>query len=60
MYKYNFSCTAVSIIVLLLFLTQVSTLTDYIMAQEQLSNQTEIVVAQTHEEKANLEQFDKL
>jgi SnoaL-like domain len=30
------------------------------MAQEQSSNQTQIVVAQTQEEKANLERFDKL
>ena len=37
-----------------------STLTDYAVAQEQTSNQTQIVVAQTPEEKANLERFDKL
>jgi hypothetical protein len=30
------------------------------MAQEPLSNQSQIVIAQTHEEKANLEKFDKL
>jgi hypothetical protein len=58
MYKHNFLHAAVSVIVLL-FLT-VSTSTQYMMAQEQLSNQTEIVVAQTPEEKANLERFDKL
>jgi hypothetical protein len=41
--------------------TEDSTLTEYVMAQEeQSSNQTQIVVAQTQEEKANLERFDKL
>src|SRR5262245_22417851 len=30
------------------------------MAQEPLSNQSQIVIAQTPEEKANLERFDKL
>jgi hypothetical protein len=45
-----------------LFHTGDSTLTEYAMAQEgQSSNQTQIVVvAQTPEEKANLERFDKL
>jgi hypothetical protein len=62
MYKYIFLYTAIAFLVLsLLFLTEVSTLTEYAMAQEeQSSNQTEIVVAQTPEEKANLERFDKL
>ncbi|MDQ4022741.1 MAG: nuclear transport factor 2 family protein [Thermoproteota archaeon] len=43
-----------------MFHTEASTLTQYAMAQEQSSNQTQIVVAQTQEEKANLERFDKL
>jgi hypothetical protein len=62
MYKYIFLYTTIAFLVLsLLFLTEVSTLTEYAMAQEeQSSNQTEIVVAQTPEEKANLERFDKL
>ncbi len=62
MYKHYFLYAAVAVLVLfLLFLTKVSTLTEYAMAQEeQSSNQTQIVVAQTQEEKANLERFDKL
>ncbi|HYX54667.1 MAG TPA: nuclear transport factor 2 family protein [Nitrososphaeraceae archaeon] len=40
--------------------TEVSILTQYAIAQEQSSNQTQIIVAQTPEEKANLERFDKL
>jgi hypothetical protein len=59
MYKYSFLYAAVAFIVLL-FYTEVSTLTEYSMAQEYSSNQTQIVVAQTPEEKANLERFDKL
>ena len=59
MYKHSFLYIAVSVIVSLL-LIEISTLTEYMMAQEQSSNQTEIVVAQTPEEKANLERFDKL
>ena len=62
MYKYSFLYAAVAVILLLLLVhTEVITLTEYAMAQEQSSNQTEIVVvAQTPEEKANLERFDKL
>jgi len=62
MYKYIFLYAAVAFLVLLLFHAEASTLTEYAMAQEeQSSNQTEIVVvAQTPEEKANLERFDKL
>ena len=61
MYKYIFLYAAVAFLVLLLFHTEDSTLTKYAMAQEeQSSNQTQIVVAQTQEEKANLERFDKL
>jgi Flp pilus assembly protein CpaB len=60
MYKYIFLYAAVAFVVLLLFHTEASTLTQYAMAQEQSSNQTQIVVAQTQEEKANLERFDKL
>ena len=60
MYKYIFLYSAVAFLVLLLFHTEASTLTQYAMAQEQSSNQTQIVVAQTQEEKANLERFDKL
>jgi hypothetical protein len=61
MYKYIFLYAAVAFLVLLLFHTEDSTLTEYVMAQEeQSSNQTQIVVAQTQEEKANLERFDKL
>jgi SnoaL-like domain len=60
MYKYIFLYAAVAFLVLLLFHTEASTLTQYAMAQEQSSNQTQIVVAQTQEEKANLERFDKL
>jgi|ERR687889_917550 hypothetical protein len=61
MYKYIFLYAAVAYLVLLLFHTEASTLTQYAMAQEeQSSNQTQIVVAQTQEEKANLERFDKL
>jgi hypothetical protein len=50
---------AVAFIVLLSY-TEVSILTQYAIAQEQSSNQTQIIVAQTPEEKANLERFDKL
>ena len=60
MYKYIFLYAAVAFLVLLLFHTEASTLTQYAMAQEQSSNQSQIVVAQTQEEKANLERFDKL
>ena len=60
MYKYIFLYAAVDFLVLLLFHTEASSLTQYAMAQEQSSNQTQIVVAQTQEEKANLERFDKL
>lgn len=60
MYKYIFLYAAVAFLLLLLFHTKDSTLTEYAMAQEQSSNQTQIVVAQTQEEKANLERFDKL
>ena len=60
MYKYIFLYAVVAFLVLLLFHTEASTLTQYAMAQEQSSNQTQIVVAQTQEEKANLERFDKL
>lgn len=60
MYKSIFLYAAVAFLVLLLFHTEASTLTQYAMAQEQSSNQTQIVVAQTQEEKANLERFDKL
>ena len=60
MYKYIFLYAAVAFLVLLLFHTEASTLTQYAMAQEQSSNQTHLVVAQTQEEKANLERFDKL
>jgi len=35
-------------------------LTQYAIAQEQSSSQTQIIVAQTPEEKANLKRFDKL
>jgi SnoaL-like domain len=59
MYKHAFLYAAVYLIALL-FLMQVSTLTEYTKAQEQSSNQTRIIVAQTSEEKANLERFDKL
>jgi len=59
MYKYNFSFVVVSIVVIL-FLTQFSVLKEYTMAQGSLSNQSQIVVAQTPVEKANLERFDKL
>jgi hypothetical protein len=52
MCKYSFLYAVVAVLVLLLFLTEVSTLTEYTMAQEQSSNQTQIVVvAQTPEEK---------
>ena len=59
MYKYSFLYVAVSVIVML-FLIQFSALKEYTMAQEPLSNQSQIVVAQTPVEKANLERFDKL
>ena len=59
MYKYTFLYSAVAVLVLL-FNTEVSTSTEYAMAQEQSSNRSQIVMAQTPEEKANLEQFDKL
>jgi hypothetical protein len=61
MEKDTFLHAVVSVFVsLLLFLPQVISLADYAVAQEQSFNQTEIVVAQTPEEKANLERFDKL
>ena len=47
-------------IIVMLFLIQFSALKEYTMAQEPLSNQSQIVVAQTPVEKANLERFDKL
>jgi hypothetical protein len=53
MYKYSFLYVAVSVIVML-FLIQFSALKEYTMAQEPLSNQSQIVVAQTPVEKANL------
>ena len=59
MYKYSLLYAAVAFIVLLSY-TEVSILTQYAIAQEQSSNQTQIIVAQTPEEKANLERFDKL
>jgi ribosomal silencing factor RsfS len=59
MCKYSFLYAAVAFIVLLSY-TEVSTLTEYAIAQEQSSNQTQIIVAQTPEEKANLKRFDKL
>jgi hypothetical protein len=59
MYKYSFPYVAVYIIVTL-FLIQFSALKEYTMAQEPLSNQSQIVVAHTSVEKANLERFDKL
>jgi SnoaL-like domain len=59
MYKYIFLYSTVAVLVLL-FNTEVSTSTEYAMAQEQSSNQSQIVMAQTPEEKANLERFDKL
>ena len=46
--------------IVLLSYTEVSTLTQYAIAQGQSSNQTQIIVAQTPEEKDNLERFDKL
>jgi hypothetical protein len=61
MYISIFLYAAVAFLVLLLFHTEAGTLTEYAMAQEeQSSNQTQIVVAQTQEEKANLDRFDKL
>src|SRR5919109_4901294 len=59
MYKYSFLYVAVSVIGML-FLVQFSTLKEYTMAQGPLSNQSQIVVAQTPVEKTNLERFDKL
>jgi hypothetical protein len=60
MYKYIFLYAAVALLVLL-FHKEASTLTEYAIAQEeQSSNQTQVAVAQTPEEKANLERFDKL
>jgi hypothetical protein len=44
----------------LLFLAGTSIMVRQAMAQGQPSNQTEIIVAKTPEEKANLERFDKL
>jgi hypothetical protein len=44
----------------LLFLAGMSIMVKQAMAQGQPSNQTEIIVAKTPEEKANLERFDKL
>src|SRR5918911_2610172 len=59
MYRYSFLYVAVSVIVML-FLIQFSTLKEYTMAQGPLSSQSQIVVAKTPVEKANLERFDKL
>ena len=59
MYKYSFLHVAVSIIVMLV-LIQFSALKEYTMAQKPSYNQSQIVVAQTPVEKANLERFDKL
>jgi SnoaL-like domain len=59
MYKYNFPFVVVSVIVML-FLTHFSALKEYTMAQGSLFNQSQIAVAQTPVEKANLERFDKL
>ena len=44
----------------LLFLAGTSIMVKQAMAQGQSSNQTEIIVAKTPEEKDNLERFDKL
>jgi hypothetical protein len=44
----------------LLFLAGTDIMVKQAMAQGQPSNQTEIIVAKTPEEKANLERFDKL
>jgi hypothetical protein len=44
----------------LLFLAGTSIMVKLVMAQGQPSNQTEIIVAKTPEEKANLERMDKL
>jgi len=44
----------------LLFLAGTSIMVKQAMAQGQPSNQTEIMVAKTPEEKDNLERFDKL
>ena len=61
MYISIFLYAAVAFLVLLLFHTEDGTLIEYAMAQEeQSSNQSQIVMAQTPEEKANLERFDKL
>ena len=59
MYKYGFLYIAVSVIVML-FILQLSALKEYTMAQELLSDQSQIVIAQIPVEKANLERFDKL
>jgi hypothetical protein len=60
MYKYNLLYVAVSVIALV-FLMQTGTFKEHTMAQEQSSNQSQmIVVAQTPAEKANLGRFDKL
>lgn len=59
MYISIFLYAAVAFLVLLLFHTEAGTLIEYAMAQEeQSSNQSQIVMAQTPEEKANLERFD--
>ncbi len=44
----------------LLFVAGTSIIVKQALAQGQPSNQTEIIVAKTPEEKANLERFDKL
>jgi hypothetical protein len=59
MYKYSFLYVAVSAIVML-FHIEFSDLKEYTIAQEPLSNQSQIVVDKTPVEKANLERFDKL
>jgi hypothetical protein len=51
MHKYILLYTAVAFLVLLLH-AEISTLTEYAMAQEQSSNQAQILVAQTPEEKS--------
>jgi hypothetical protein len=56
--RYFLTCCSICLCIPIVIPSTSYSLADYAVAQEQSFNQTEIVVAQTPEEKANLERFD--
>src|SRR5919112_3335158 len=58
--KKNVVNLILGICFVLLFLTATGVVVQHAMAQGQSANKSEIIVAKTPEEKANLERFDKL